>query len=161
MARVKRGIIVKKRHKRVLNLAKGYRGGRSKLFRTAKEAVNRALAYSFRDRKARKRDFRKLWIIRINAALHGMDISYSKFIDGLNKAGIKINRKILAQMAMNDLPAFSELVRRHSKPLTLTLLRMVRDPEEAKEQTEMANMIAANDDIKNGTLFNDCGVRLL
>ncbi|MGA1867054.1 MAG: 50S ribosomal protein L20 [bacterium] len=117
MARVKRGINVKKRHKRVLKAAKGYRGGRSKLFRSAKEAVNRALAYSFRDRKVRKRNFRRLWIIRINAALTTMGLSYSKFMDGLNKAGIKINRKILANMAMTDPSAFSELVK-HVKEMS-------------------------------------------
>jgi len=110
MARVKRGINVKKRHKRVLKAARGYRGGRSKLFRSAQEAVNRALAYSYRDRKVRKRNFRRLWIVRINAALETMGISYSKFINGLNKAGITINRKVLAQMAVTDPPAFSALV---------------------------------------------------
>lgn len=112
MARVKRGISVKKRHKRVLKLAKGYRGGKSKLFRTAKEAVNRALAYQYRDRKARKRSFRRLWIVRINAAAREQGLSYSKFINGLNKAGINLNRKMLADMAVKDPAAFAELTKK-------------------------------------------------
>ena len=112
MSRVKRGKNVRKRHNRVLKAAKGYRGARSKLFRTAKEAVNRALAYSYRDRKVRKRDFRRLWTIRINAATRSMGMTYSKFINGLKKAGIDINRKILSEMAISDPSAFSELVNR-------------------------------------------------
>ncbi len=109
MSRVKRGIVVKKRHKRVLKLAKGYRGAKSKLFRTAKEAVNRSLVYEYRDRKARKRMFRRLWIIRINAGLSPYGLSYSKFINGMKKAGINLNRKILADMAVTDPQAFAKL----------------------------------------------------
>ena len=111
MTRVKRGTVVKKRHKRVLKLAKGYRGARSKLFRTAKEAVNRALVYGYRDRKARKRNFRRLWIVRINAAVRQNGLSYSKFMNGLDKAGIDLNRKILADMAVRDPHAFAELTK--------------------------------------------------
>lgn len=111
MSRVKRGISVKKRHKKVLKLAKGYRGARSKLFRTAKEAVNRSFAYQYRDRRARKREFRRLWIIRINAAVRPHGLSYSKFINGLGKAGIDINRKMLADLAVHDPHAIAELTR--------------------------------------------------
>lgn len=111
MSRVKRGTVVKKRHKRVLKLAKGYRGARSKLFRTAKEAVNRSLVYGYRDRKTRKRSFRRLWIVRINAAVRPHGLSYSKFINGLDKVGIDLNRKILADMAVRDPHAFAELTK--------------------------------------------------
>jgi len=111
MPRVKRGVVARRRHNKVLKLARGYRGGKSKLFRTANEAVNKALAYAFRDRKVRKREFRKLWIIRINAAsrLHGL--SYSVMMNGLTKAGVDLNRKILAELAVNDPNVFSELAK--------------------------------------------------
>lgn len=111
MPRVKRGVTSRRRHNKVLKLARGYRGAKSKLFRTANEAVNKALAYAFRDRKVRKREFRKLWIIRINAAsrLHGL--SYSVMMNGLTKAGVDLNRKILAELAVNDPNAFSELAK--------------------------------------------------
>lgn len=109
MSRVKRGTVVKKRHKKVLKLAKGYRGARSKLFRTAKEAVNRSFVYEYRDRKTRKRFFRRLWIVRINAGLRPHGLSYSQFINGLNKSGINMNRKILADMAVSDPQAFAKL----------------------------------------------------
>ena len=109
MSRVKRGTVVKKRHKRVLKLAKGYRGAKSKLFRTAKEAVNRSLVYEYRDRKTRKRMFRRLWIVRINAGLRPHGLSYSKFINGMKKAGISLNRKILADMAVSDPQAFAKI----------------------------------------------------
>lgn len=109
MSRVKRGTVVKKRHKRVLKLAKGYRGAKGKLFRTAKEAVNRSLVYEYRDRKTRKRVFRRLWIVRINAGLRQQGLSYSKFINGMKKAGINLNRKILADMTVSDPQAFAKL----------------------------------------------------
>lgn len=110
MARVKRGVNAKKRHNNILKQAKGYFGAKSKLFRTANQAVMKSLNYSYIGRKQRKRDFRKLWITRINAAtrLHGM--SYSKFISGLKKAGVNINRKMLSEMAINDPQGFKELV---------------------------------------------------
>ncbi|MCL6583549.1 MAG: 50S ribosomal protein L20 [bacterium] len=111
MPRVKRGVVARRRHNKILKMAKGYRGAKSKLFRTANEAVNRALAYAFRDRKARKREFRKLWIVRINAASRLYGLSYSRMMDGLAKAGVALNRKILADLAVNDPPAFSELAR--------------------------------------------------
>ncbi|GAG29914.1 unnamed protein product, partial [marine sediment metagenome] len=94
--RVKRGFKAKRRRKKILKLAKGHRGGRSKLFRTAADAVDKALMYAYRDRKARKRDFRRLWITRINAAARMNNLSYSKFIHGLKLAGINLDRKVLA-----------------------------------------------------------------
>ena len=110
MARVKGGNIHKNRRKKVLKLAKGYFGSKHKLYRTAKEQVMHSLKYAYRDRKQNKREMRKLWIVRINAACRINNISYSKFISGLNKAGITINRKMLSELAIDDSKAFSNLV---------------------------------------------------
>ena len=110
MARVKKAINARKKHKKVLKLAKGYFGARSKQFRAANASVMRALAASYKGRKLRKRDFRKLWIARINAAARMNVLSYSKFINGLKKSNIDLNRKILADMAVNDAAAFAKLV---------------------------------------------------
>ena len=110
MARVKRAVNAKKRHKKILKLAKGYRGAKSKLFRTANQAVMKSLMYSYIGRRLKKRDHRKLWIARINAASRANGMSYSRFISGLKNAGIEINRKMLAEMAVNDAKGFSELV---------------------------------------------------
>ena len=107
MPRVKTGVVRRRRHKKVLKLAKGYFQGRSKHFRKAKEQLEHSMYYAFRDRKQKKREFRKLWIIRINAACRLNDINYSRFINGLKKANIELDRKILADMAMNDSAAFS------------------------------------------------------
>jgi large subunit ribosomal protein L20 len=109
--RVKRGFKARRRRKKVLKLAKGYRGGRSKLFRTAADAVDKALMYAYRDRKARKRDFRKLWIARINAATRMNNLSYSKFIHGLKLAGVELDRKVLAELAISDPTGFSQIAR--------------------------------------------------
>jgi large subunit ribosomal protein L20 len=109
MPRVKSSVASRRRRKKILKLAKGYRGGRSKLYRTAKEAVARALQYAYRDRKVKKRDFRRLWIIRINAAARMNGLSYSQFMEGLKKAEININRKILADLAVRDADAFAKL----------------------------------------------------
>lgn len=109
MSRVKRGINVKKRHKRVLKAAKGYFGHKSKLFKMANQAVMRSGMYAFRDRRAKKRDFRKLWIARINAQARVSGISYSRFMNGLKKADIEIDRKMLADLAVNDKAAFARL----------------------------------------------------
>ena len=109
--RVKGGTIHRARRKKALKQAKGYFGSKHRLYKTAKEQVMHSGAYAYRDRKQRKRDFRKLWITRINAACRLNDISYSKFIDGLNKAGIEINRKMLAEIAIDDEKAFAELVK--------------------------------------------------
>lgn len=109
MSRVKRGFKARQRRNKVLKLAKGYRGARSKLFRSATEAVDRALNYAFRDRKVRKRDFRALWITRINAASRLNGMSYSTFIHGLKKANVQIDRKILAELAVSDPAAFTAI----------------------------------------------------
>ena len=110
MSRVKRGFKARQRRKKILKAARGFRGGQSKLLRTATIAVNRARAFAYRDRKTRKRDFRKLWIVRINAAARENGISYSKLIGGLQRAGIALDRKILADMAVHDPAAFSQVV---------------------------------------------------
>jgi large subunit ribosomal protein L20 len=107
--RVKRGYKARKRRKKVLKLAKGYRGGRSKLFRTAADAVDKALMYAYRDRRVRKRDFRRLWITRINAAARMNDLSYSKLIRGLKLAHVDIDRKILADLAISDPNGFAQI----------------------------------------------------
>ncbi|WP_456373616.1 50S ribosomal protein L20 [Thiolapillus sp.] len=109
MPRVKRGVTAHKRHKKVLKQAKGYYGARSKVYRVAKQAVIKAGQYAYRDRRQRKRQFRALWIQRINAAARLNDLSYSKFMHGLDKAGIEIDRKMLADIAVHDMPAFSQL----------------------------------------------------
>ena len=110
MARVKRGVHAKKKHRAVLNKAKGYYGHRSRTFRAANEAVMHAGNYAFRDRRARKGEMRRLWIQRINAACRQNDMSYSRFIAGLNAAGIEVDRKILADLAVTDAAAFTRLV---------------------------------------------------
>ena len=110
MPRVKRSLTAKKKRRKILKLAKGYFGARSRLLRTATEAVDRAMKYAYRDRRVRKRDFRKLWIARINAAARSHDISYSRFVDGMKKAGIELDRKILADIAVHDPRGFSEIV---------------------------------------------------
>ena len=110
MTRVKGGTITRARHKKALKQAKGYFGSKHKLYKTAKEQVRHSLMYAYRDRRQRKRDFRKLWITRINAACKQNDISYSRFINGLNKAGVTINRKMLSEIAIDNPKAFTELV---------------------------------------------------
>ena len=118
MTRIKRGIITHKRHKRILKDASGYWGGRHRLIKTAKEAVIKAMDDSFRGRKEKKRQFRSLWIARINAACRTNDMTYSNFINGLNKAGIEINRKMLSEIAINDEKAFTEIVNQARIALT-------------------------------------------
>ena len=110
MARVKNGATTKARHKKVLKQAKGYFGSKHRLYKTAKEQLMHSGQYAFRDRKQKKRDFRKLWITRINAACRENEISYSRFIEGLAKAGVEVNRKMLSEIAINDSKAFTELV---------------------------------------------------
>ena len=111
MARVKTGVVRRRRHKKVLKLARGFFSARHKHFRKAKEQLERSLVYAYRDRRQKKRDFRRLWIVRINAACRLNDISYSRFINGLNKANIEPDRKILADLAMNDAKAFAALAK--------------------------------------------------
>ncbi len=110
MARVKGAMHTRKRRKKILKLAKGYRGAKSKLYKTANQAVMKSLVYAYRDRKQKKRNFRQLWIARINAAARMNGISYSQFINGLKKNGIEINRKMLAEIAVSDPAAFTKLV---------------------------------------------------
>lgn len=109
--RVKRGFKARKRRQKVLKLAKGYRGGRSKLYRTAADSVDKALMYAYRDRRQRKRDFRQLWIARINAAARLNELSYSKFMHGLKLAGVELDRKVLAELAISDPPGFAQIAK--------------------------------------------------
>ncbi|MEI6354238.1 MAG: 50S ribosomal protein L20 [Methylococcus sp.] len=111
MPRVKRGVTARARHKKVLKQAKGYYGARSRIYRVAKQAVIKAGQYAYRDRRQRKRQFRALWIVRINAAARECGLSYSRFIAGLNKASVSIDRKVLADIAVHDKDAFRELAR--------------------------------------------------
>ncbi|TVQ98755.1 MAG: 50S ribosomal protein L20 [Deltaproteobacteria bacterium] len=117
MPRVKRGFRARRRRNKILKLARGYRGARSKLFRTAKNAVLKALSYAYRDRRVRRRDFRRLWITRINAATRQNGMSYSRFIAGLKKGGIELDRKVLADIALHDPAGFSLIVERSRKAL--------------------------------------------
>ena len=112
MARVKRGVTARARHKKVLEQAKGYRGRRKNVYRVAKQAVTKAGQYAYRDRRQKKRQFRALWIVRINAAARQFGLSYSRFMDGLKKAAIEIDRKVLADLAVMDPAAFSQLAER-------------------------------------------------
>jgi large subunit ribosomal protein L20 len=109
MPRVKRGVTAHARHKKVLAQAKGYRGRRKNVYRVAKQAVTRAAQYAYRDRRQRKRQFRSLWIMRINAAARQHDLSYSRFITGLKKAAVEVDRKVLAELAVSDRAAFAQL----------------------------------------------------
>lgn len=110
MPRVKRGYKTRRRHNRILKMAKGYRGAHGRLYRSAVEAVERALCYAYRDRKQRKRAFRRLWITRINAATRQHGMAYSRFINGLSKAGIELDRRVLAELAIADPAAFGDVV---------------------------------------------------
>lgn len=110
MTRVKRGNVARKRRKKVLKLAQGFRGSSSSLFRTANQQKMKALTYSYRDRNQRKRQFRALWITRMNAAVRDLGLSYSEFLHGLKKSNILLNRKVLSQLALRDQPSFKELV---------------------------------------------------
>jgi large subunit ribosomal protein L20 len=118
MARVKRGMMVRKRHNKLLRQAKGYRGNRSRNYKVAHEAVMRSLAYAYRHRRTRKRDMRRLWFIRINAAARQHGLSYSRFINGLKRVGIEMDRKQLADLAVRDTAAFSKLVEQVQRALT-------------------------------------------
>ena len=118
MARVKNGVIAKAKHKKILKKAKGYYGARSKLFKTAKQAVIKAGQYAYRDRRQRKRQFRALWIARINAASRNQGLSYSNLINGMNKANITIDRKVLADIAVNDPQAFQVIAQQAKSALT-------------------------------------------
>ncbi|MGC4060589.1 MAG: 50S ribosomal protein L20 [Aquabacterium sp.] len=118
MPRVKRGVTARARHKKVLALAKGFRGRRKNVFRIAKQAVMKAGQYAYRDRRAKKREFRRLWIARINAGSRALGLTYSKFIAGIKKASIEIDRKVLADMAVNDPAAFASIVEKAKAQLS-------------------------------------------
>jgi large subunit ribosomal protein L20 len=118
MPRVKRGVTAHARHKKVRAKAKGYYGARKNIIRVAKQAVTKAGQYAYRDRRQRKRQFRALWIVRINAAARQFGLSYSRLIDGLNKASIQVDRKVLADLAVHDLPAFGQLAEKAKVALT-------------------------------------------
>lgn len=117
MARVKRGVVARARHKKVLKKAKGYYGARSRVYRVAKQAVIKAAQYAYRDRRAKKREFRSLWIVRINAAARTCGMSYSKFMAGLSKANIELDRKVLSDIAINDAAAFAKLAEKSKAAL--------------------------------------------
>ena len=119
MARVKRGVEARRKHKKVLGKAKGYYGARSRVFRVAKQAVIKAAQYAFRDRRNRKRDFRALWIIRVNAAARANGMTYGEFINGLKKASIAVDRKVLADIAVHDKASFSALVEQAKAALSI------------------------------------------
>ena len=118
MARVKRGVVARRRHRKVLSRAKGYYGARRKVYRVAKQAVIKAGQYAYRDRRQRKRDFRSLWIQRINAAAREHGLSYSRFINGLKRAEVEIDRKMLAELAVNDKVAFQALAEKAQAQLS-------------------------------------------
>ncbi|MXZ80155.1 MAG: 50S ribosomal protein L20 [Gammaproteobacteria bacterium] len=117
MPRVKRGVVAKSRHNKVLDQAKGYQGARSRTFKVAKQAVDRAGQYAYRDRRQRKRQLRSLWVVRINAAAREHDISYSRFIAGLKMASIELDRKVLSDIAVHDKPAFKQLAEQAKQAL--------------------------------------------
>ena len=150
MPRVKNGAVTKARHKKVLKQAKGYFGSKHRLYKTAKEQLMHSGQYAYRDRKQKKRDFRKLWITRINAACRENEISYSRFIEGLNKAGVEINRKMLSEIAINDPNAFSELVKisKDGKAGKVNKVEVKKEEKqvkakEVKEEKEISKMTVA------------------
>lgn len=145
MARVKGGTIHRARRKKVMDQAKGYFGSKHRLYRTAKEQVMHSLSYAYRDRRQKKRDFRKLWITRINAACRENDISYSRFINGLNKAGITINRKMLSEIAIDNPASFTDLVAVANTALNdkTTPKKEVAVKKEQKEETDISKMTVA------------------
>ena len=137
MARVKTGYTTKQRHKKILKRAKGYFGSKHRLYKTAKEQLMHSGQYAYRDRRQKKRDFRKLWITRINAECRVNDISYSKFINGLNKAGIIINRKMLSEMAIEDKKAFANLVKVAKDALEGKMPEAAKAPKTAAKKEEV------------------------
>ena len=136
MTRVKGGTIHRARRKKVLDRAKGYFGSKHRLYKTAKEQLMHSGAYAYRDRRQNKRNFRKLWITRINAECRNNNISYSKFINGLNKAGIVINRKMLSELAINDPKTFSELVKQANDALNGKVKKTTVKKEETKKEVK-------------------------
>ena len=138
MTRVKNSVTTRAKRKKILDKAEGYFGSKHRLFKTAKEQVMHSERYAYRDRKQKKRDFRKLWITRINAGCRENEISYSRFIDGLNKAGVEINRKMLSELAINDKEAFANLVK-IAKEGKVTVVKPVvkKEPVKKEEKAEV------------------------
>ena len=148
MTRVKSGVQTKRRHKKVLKEASGYFGSKHRLYKSAKEQLMHSKVYAYRDRRQKKREFRKLWITRINAACRENDISYSKFIDGLNKAGVEVNRKMLSELAINDMDAFKELVKVAKSGKVVAKEESKTEPKkeevkETKETKDLSSMTVA------------------
>jgi large subunit ribosomal protein L20 len=135
MTRVRNGVVTKQRHKKILKEARGYFGSKHREFKSAKEQLMHAGQYAYRDRRQKKREFRKLWIVRINAACRENEISYSRFIEGLNKAGLEINRKMLSEIAINDPKAFSELVKVAKSGKTVK--KEVKEVKETKKEEKV------------------------
>ena len=148
MTRVKSGVQTKRRHKKVLKDASGYFGSKHRLYKSAKEQLMHSRVYAYRDRRQKKREFRKLWITRINAACRENDISYSKFIDGLNKAGVEIDRKMLSELAINDMDAFKELV----KVAKSGKVKEVPQKEEVKEEVKVEKETSNKTDLSSMTV---------
>jgi len=136
MTRVRNGVVTKQRHKKILKEARGYFGSKHREFKSAKEQLMHAGQYAYRDRRQKKREFRKLWIVRINAACRENEISYSRFIEGLNKAGLEINRKMLSEIAINDPKAFSELVKVAKSGKVKEAKVEVKETKEVKKETK-------------------------
>ena len=149
MARVKNGAVTKARHKKVLKLAKGYFGSKHRLYKTAKEQVMHSYMYAFRDRKQNKRNFRKLWIVRINAACRENEISYSKFINGLTKAGVTINRKMLAEIAIDSPKEFANLVTIAKDALEGKMPKEVKAEKKAAAKEVKETKKEANEEAKD------------
>lgn len=142
MARVKNGVVTKARHKKVLKEASGYFGSKHRLYKSAKEQLMHAGQYAYRDRRQKKREFRKLWIVRINAACRENEISYSKFINGLNKAGIEINRKMLSEIAINDKEAFKNLVE-VAKSGKVKEVKVAKEEKETAKENDLSKLTVA------------------
>ena len=155
MTRVKGGTISKARHKKVLDRAKGYFGSKHRLYRTANEQLMHSGKYAFRDRRAKKREFRKLWIVRINAACRENEISYSKFINGLMKAGVTINRKMLSEIAIDNPATFTELVELAKSALTEAPAKTAKVEKTVKEEkvaTKTTKKAAVKEDLSSKTV---------
>jgi len=144
MARVRNGVVTHRRHKKILKEARGYFGSKHREFKSAKEQLMHAGQYAYRDRRQKKREFRKLWIVRINAACRENEISYSRFIEGLNKAGIEVNRKMLSEIAINDKEAFKKLVEVAKSGKVVNETKKTETKKEVKEEkTDLSKLTVA------------------
>ena len=145
MTRVRNGVVTKQRHKKILKEARGYFGSKHREFKSAKEQLMHAGAYAYRDRRQKKREFRKLWIVRINAACRDNEISYSRFIEGLNKAGLEVNRKMLSEIAINDPKAFSELVKvaKSGKVAEVKAVKETKTEAKKEEKKDLSSLTVA------------------